>query len=64
MYVILCDECEKPAVGTVSLMTGRVWKDGKDIGQNMDFCEDHTPDGRPLQPKNCTRVEFYWPGLK
>ena len=61
MYLQVCDECGKPAIGTVNLQTGYVYKDSRQIGQAMDFCEQHAPEGMPLQPRNCKRIMFVWP---
>jgi len=61
MLMQLCDECGRPAKSSISLMTGYVYVENECIGQSMDFCERHHPEGTPCQPKNCSRVKFVWP---
>ena len=61
MLMQLCDECGRPAKSSTTLMTGYVYVEGECIGQSMDFCERHNPEGTPAQPKNCSRVKFVWP---
>ena len=61
MLIRLCNECREPATGSIALMTGYVYVEGEEIGQSMDFCERHHPEGEPCQPKNCSRVKFVWP---
>lgn len=58
----LCDECGDLASGMIELATGRIEKDGLDIGQTVWLCEKHWPDdGVMSQPKNCKYIRFYWP---
>jgi hypothetical protein len=65
MLKVVCDECGKKSIGSIFLATGRVFVDGKDIGQSMDYCEKHEPGKRGQnQPLNCHRVKFVWPKSK
>jgi hypothetical protein len=59
----LCDECGEIATYSVIQMTGRVLIDGKDGGQDADFCDEHRPGPNEHQPRNCKRVRFYWSGM-
>lgn len=60
----VCDECGERANTTICGMTGRVLIDGIDNNlQGCDLCDKHKPLENVHQPNNCTRVEFYWPGM-
>jgi hypothetical protein len=59
----LCDVCGAHATYHASGMTGRVLFDGYDRGQDVDLCDEHKPDPNyRWQPRNTTRMIFYWPG--
>lgn len=63
----ICDECGKISKESLYLGTGLVFKDNKIIGYFVDLCEDHYPEknepGLPMRPKNCSHIEFWWPGI-
>jgi hypothetical protein len=64
MWILVCDECGDPAIGTINLETGHVHIKGQSISQQcMDYCEKHKPCKimGETQPKNCKKVSFYWP---
>lgn len=64
----VCDECGKELEATqgfIHLATGYVLIAGEEIGQSCDLCPEHLPDPGSfgfVQPRNCERVSFYWPG--
>ena len=58
-----CDVCGKPATYPIRWMTGRAILDGRDIGQDVDLCDEHRPaDDYRWQPRNTDRLIFHWPG--
>lgn len=62
MNTSICDECGRSPADSVWLTTGRVLKDGIDIGQSVDLCKEHYPTNEnPMQPNNCFHIEFHWP---
>lgn len=63
---MVCDECRAPATTSIFLATGHVYIDGKEKGQDADFCDAHRPITKPgefAQPNNCTHVQFGWPNI-
>lgn len=73
-FIFICDECGKdidekcPAITAfVDVGTGRILRDGVDIGQCCHLCADHRPLPRSphqsiyeWQPNNCKHVSFYF----
>lgn len=60
--MFICDECGNFANVWISLETGRVEKNGIDIGQCVSLCDRHKPnDSIPSQPTNCSKISFRWP---
>lgn len=68
LYIGQCDECGAIPAKDTGFMTGRVLKDGIDIGQGCWLCEDHYPrnwlePNGARQPNNCQHIKFYWSGM-
>ena len=60
--MFFCDECGKPATVYINLETGRVEKNGVDIGQDVSLCDEHRlNDNTQSQPTNCSKISFRWP---
>jgi hypothetical protein len=55
-----CDECGKPATVFYGAETFRYTKDGKDIGQSVDLCEEHRRMVWPVLV-DCKRVAIRLP---
>ncbi len=56
-----CDECGELATILRFAQTYRIYIDGKDAGQFVALCDEHKPGENEFAPKECKRVQFYFP---